>query len=67
MSDDGTHKYTPLLPFNDIMKDGFIIYDNVVYVRDVDLTDKKFENNHSDNMIKYYTTCVGEPIRIGGG
>ena len=59
-------KYTPLLPFQDLIKDGFIIYDNVKYTRDIDLTDKEIINNHSDAMIKYYSTTVNEPIKIGG-
>jgi hypothetical protein len=59
-------KYTPLLPFQDMMKDGFIIYDNTTYVRDLELTDKEIINNHSDCMIKYYTTTINEPIKIGG-
>ena len=59
-------KYTPLLPFQDLIKDGFIIYDNVKYTRDIDLTDKEIINNHSDAMIKYYSTTINEPIKIGG-
>ena len=59
-------KYTPLLPFQDLIKDGFIIYDNVKYTRDIDQTDKEIINNHRDSMIKYYSTTVNEPIKIGG-
>lgn len=59
-------KYTPILPFNDTMKDGFIIYNQVVYTRDIDLTEKEIIDNHSDNMIKYYTTNIQEPVKIGG-
>ncbi len=59
-------KYTPLLPFQDTIRDGFIIYDNVTYTRDIALTEKEIINNHSDSMIKYYSTTISEPIKIGG-
>ena len=59
--------YTPILPFEDFSASGFMIYDNMTYYRDIDLTDKKFTDNHSDCMIKYYSTVIGEPIKIGGG
>ena len=59
-------KYTPLLPFQDLIKDGFIIYDNVTYTRDIALTEKEIINNHSDSMIKYYSTTMNEPVKIGG-
>ena len=59
-------KYTTLLPFQDMMKDVFIIYDNTKYRRYIELTDKEIINNHSDCMIKYYTTTINEPIKIGG-
>ncbi len=59
-------KYTPILPFNDTFKDGFVIYNQVVYTRDIALTEKEIIDNHSDNMIKYYTTNIQEPVKIGG-
>ena len=62
----GDPKYTPILPFEDSFKDGFVIYDQVVYTRDIALTEKEIIDNHSDNMIKYYYTNVSEPVKIGG-
>ncbi len=59
-------KYTPILPFEDTMKDGFVIYNQVVYTRDIALTEKEIIDNHSDNMIKYYTTVMQGPVKIGG-
>ena len=59
-------KFAPILPFEDTFKDGFIIYNQVVYTRDIALTEKEFIDNHSDNMIKYYSTVVQEPVKIGG-
>ena len=59
-------KYTPILPFEDTMKDGFVIYNQVVYTRDIALTEKEIIDNHSDNMIKYYTTVMHDPVKIGG-
>ena len=58
--------YTPLLPFNDLIQDGFIIYDNVKYTRDIDLTNDGVSVKQSPNMIKYYTTKALEPVFIGG-
>lgn len=59
-------RYTPLLPFNDLMRDNFIIYDNMTYVRDLDLTCDVGIIMHNPNMIKYYTTMSAETVKIGG-
>ena len=66
-SGDGSDsvKYTPILPFNDLAQDNFIIYNNVKYRRDVALTECG-TMKHNPNMIKYYTTQNVEPIKIGG-
>ena len=61
----GSEKYTPILPFNDLAQDNFIIYNNVTYRRDVALTECGIMK-HNPNMIKYYTTQNVEPIRLGG-
>ena len=58
-------EYTPILPFNDLAKDHFVIYNNVTYVRDLTLTECG-PMKHNPNMIKYYTTCNAEPIKLGG-
>ena len=58
-------KYTPILPFNDLAVDNFVIYDNVTYVRDLATTEFG-QVMHNPNMIKYYTTCDTEPLKIGG-
>ena len=65
MDDEKDVEYTPILPFNDLARDHFIIYDNVVYVRDVALTENSLMK-HNPNMIKYYTTQKIEPVKIGG-
>ena len=62
---NGKRKYTPLLPFNDLAVDHFIIYDNVTYVRDLTITEFG-QVMHNPNMIKYYTTADVEPVKIGG-
>ena len=58
-------KYTPILPFNDLAKDNFIIYNSVKYVRDLALTECGL-TMHNPNMIKYYTAQNTEPVKIGG-
>ena len=60
------NKFTPILPFQDTMNDNFIIYDNVVYYRNKDLATDADVKIHNPNMIKYYTTAVIEPVKIGG-
>ena len=58
-------KYTPILPFNDLAVDHFIIYDNVTYIRDLTITEFG-QVMHNPNMIKYYTTADAKPVKIGG-
>ena len=58
-------KYTPILPFNDLAIDHYIIYDNVTYRRDLAITEFG-QVMHNPNMIKYYTTTDTEPLKLGG-
>ena len=64
-SEDRAKKYTPILPFNDLAIDNYVIYDNVPYVRDLATTEFG-QVMHNPNMIKYYTTNDTEPVKIGG-
>ncbi|MBR4726248.1 MAG: hypothetical protein IK071_10765 [Lachnospiraceae bacterium] len=66
--DDEEKKYTPILPFNDLAQDHFLIYDNAKYVRDLALTGPvPVIAKHHPAMIKYYTTnCNAEPVAVGG-
>lgn len=59
-------RYTPLLPFNDLIQDGFIIYDNTTYNRDIDLTDDAIKVKNSPNIVKYFTVKSEQAIKIGG-
>ena len=58
--------YTPILPFNDLAMDHYVIYDSQPYVRNVALLDETTIRKHSPYMIKYYTTADIEPVNIGG-
>ena len=58
-------RYTPILPFNDLAQDSFLIYNNAVYIRDIALTECG-PMKHNPNLIKYYTTQNVKPVLLGG-
>ncbi len=68
MDNNDDKKYTPILPFNDLAKDHFLIYDNTTYVRDLNLTGAvPVIKKHHASMIKFYTAnCAAEPVAVGG-
>lgn len=58
--------FAPVSPFDDTNIEGFQIYDNVKYVRDIELIDESSIRQHSPYMIKYYTTVSNDAVKIGG-
>lgn len=57
-------KTAPLKPYDDSMWDHWSIYDNVPYVRDLDLRTNINLSRVSGNVIKSYRCRIKEPYEV---
>lgn len=66
MLDNGNTAYSPVLPFDCTYGEHFMIYDNMTYVRDLDLCDEESIRMLSGNIFKYFTCNMMNACKVGG-